>query len=414
MSSTYINKTFLFFSFIFLFSCQDTISSLNKKDSIEIEDGNNIFETIEVFDLSPLDTFENNSIDIYTTQLSKYNFLDKNLKKLKINNYQDRYNIRMPINIIYNDKNYYSINSNGDLVKFDIFSGKLLNIYTIALKDTNKEPVSFALYNNDFIIGYKSGIVIRVNKSGKIIWVFNNPDLLNTPIKIYKDHLILLYAEKIILLETLSGNIIFEKKYKSNNVIQSSGGKIENYFNILFFILANSQFNALDIFLFEDHKLNFDKIELNTSLNNLNDQIHIYNNYLVYLDNGNIIHTYDINNGNFILTDFRINDSSSIILYNNIVISKGKNIIKFYNIKNGNLFNKINIIKNLNKNSIIIKALIINNKMHLFTNYGEIIILDKNLNIEKIINLKIKNINEIYSYQNKVFINTQKGITHIY
>ncbi len=414
MSSTYISKTFLFFSFIFLFSCQDTISSFNKKDPIEIEDRNNIFETTEVFDLSPTESFENTSIDLYTTQISKYNFLDKNLKKLKINNYQDQYNFRTPINVIYNDKNFYSINSKGDLLKFDTISGKLLDTYTIALKDSNKEPVSFALYNNDFIIGFKSGNVIRVNKSGKIIWVFNNKDLLNTPIKIYQDYLIILYAEKIIFLETLSGNIIFEKKYKSNNIIQSSGGKIKDYFNILFFILSNSEFNALDIFLFEDHKLNFDNIKLNTSLNNLNDQIHIYNNLLVYLDNGNIIHTYDINNGDFILNDFRINDSSSAILFNNIVISKGINIIEFYNIKNGNLFNKININKNINKNSMIIKALVINNKMHLFTNYGEIIILDNNLNIEKIINLKIKNINEIYSYQNKVFINTQKGITHIY
>ena len=52
--------------------------------------------------------------------------------------------------------------------------------------------------------------------------------------------------------------------------------------------------------------------------------------------------------------------------------------------------------------------------MHLFTDNGEIIIINQNLEVQEIVNLKIKSINKVYSYQNKIFISTEKGITYIY
>ncbi len=224
----------------------------------------------------------------------------------------------------------------------------------------------------------------------------------------------ILYPDKIIFLSNLNGDIIYEKNFKTRNIIQSSGGKIANYHNIVFFILPNSEFNSLDTYLFEEHNLNFETIELNTSLNNLRDQIHVYKNLLVYLDNGNIFHTYDINKDKFILIDFMINNSSSSVLFNNSLISKNDNFVEFYNIKNGNLFSRININKILNKNSKIINIFIINNNIHLFTDYGEIIILDRKLEIQEIINLQIKKINKVYNYQNKFFVSTEQGITYIY
>ena len=293
-------------------------------------------------------------------------------------------------------------------------SGKLIEKINIDLDKEKKVPVSFSLYKNDFIIAFISGEVVRINKLGKVIWIFKNKDLLNTPVKIYDDYLIILYPEKIVFLSPLNGDIIFEKDFKSSNIIQSSGGKIVNYYNIVFFILPNSEFNSLDTYLFEEHSLDFDDIEINTSLNNLRDQIHFYKNFLVYFDDGNIFHTYDINEDKFILVDFRIDNSFSSILFNNSLISKNENFIEFYNIKNGNLFSRININKILNKNSKIINAFIINKNIHLFMDDGKIIILDQNLEIQASINLKIKHINKVYNYQNKIFISTEKGITYIY
>ena len=414
MSFSFISKISLYLSFIFIISCQDTISSLINNENIDSYDYTFQLETEDSLDLSFFERYEDNVIDNYTYNASDYNFLDKDLAVIKINNYEAKYNNNNAINVIYLDQSIYSINKEGDLLKFDLNSGKLIEKINIDLDKEKKVPVSFSLYKNDFIIAFISGQVVRINKLGKVLWIFENKALLNTPVKIYDDYLIILYPEKIVFLSILNGDIIFEKDYKSSNIIQSSGGKIVNYYNIVFFILPNSEFNSLDTYLFEEHSFDFDKIELNTSLNNLRDQIHFYKNFLVYFDNGNIFHTYDINEDKFILVDFRINNSFSSILFNNSLISKNENFIEFYNIKNGNLFSRININKILNKNSKIINAFIINKNIHLFMDDGQIIILDQDLEIQETINLKIKHINKVYNYQDKIFISTEKGITYIY
>ncbi len=414
MSFSFISRISLYLSFIFIFSCQDTISSLRNNENIDSEDYSFQLETEEFLDFSFFEQYSDNVIDNYTYKESEYNFLDKDQVVLKINNYEAKYNNKEPINLIYLDENIYSLNKEGELLKFDLNNGKLIERINVDLDQVKKIPISFSLYNNDFIIAFKSGEVVRINKLGQVIWLFKNEDLLNTPVKIFDDYVIILYPEKIVFLSILNGDLIFEKAFETSNIIQSSGGKIVNYFNIVFFILPNSEFNSLDTYLYEEHSINFDNIELNTSLNNLKDQIHLYKNFLVYFDNGNIIHTYDINKEKFILVDFVVKNSSSAILFNNSLISKNENFIEFYNIKNGKLFSKININKILNKKSKIINSLIINKNVHLFSDNGEIIILDQNLEIQETVNLKIKNINKVYNYQNKIFISTEKGITYIY
>ena len=413
MSFSFISKIALYLSFIFIISCQDRISSFNN-NKIDTIDNKFQLETEEFLDFSLYEDYQENVFDAYTYKASDYNFLDKDQNKLKINNYESKYKNNNSINVVYLGQSIYSINIDGELLKFDSNTGKLIERINLELDQVKKIPISFSLYENDFIIAFKSGEVVRINKQGEVVWVFKNQDLLNSPVKIYDEYIIILYPEKIIFLSILSGDIIFEKAFKSSNIIQSSGGKIEKYYNIVFFILPNSEFNSLDTYLFEEHNLNFDKIELNTSLNNLKDQIHIYKNFLVYFDNGDIFHTYDINSDKFILVDFRITNSSSARLLNNSLISKNENFLEFYNIKNGNLFSRININKIINKNSKIINAFIINQNMHLFTDDGKIIILNQNLEIQETINLKIKNINKVYNYQNKIFISTEKGITYIY
>ena len=414
MSFSFISKLSLYLFFLFIISCQDTISSIRNNENIDSVDYTFQLETEEFLDLVYFEQYEDNVIDNYTYNASDYNFFNKDLGPLKINNYEAKYKNNNTINVIYLDKNIYSINKDGELLKFDLNNGKLIEKINIELDQVKKIPISFSLHKKNFIIAFISGEVAKINKLGEVIWLFKNQDLLNTPVKIFDEYLIILYPEKIVFLSILTGEIIYEKAFKSSNIIQSSGGKIENYFNIVFFILPNSEFNSLDTYLFEEHSLKFDNIELNTSLNNLKDQINIYKNFLIYFDNGNIIHTYDINKNKFALVDFRIKKSSSAILFNNSVISKNENFVEFYNIQNGNLFSRINISNKLNKKSRIINAFTINKNMHLFTDNGEIIILDKNLELQETINLKIKNINKVYNYQNKFFISTAKGITYIY
>ena len=60
--------------------------------------------------------------------------------------------------------------------------------------------------------GFKSGEVVRINKLGEQIWIFNYKGLLSTPIMIHDNYLIILYSQEIILLSLGTGQKIFEKR----------------------------------------------------------------------------------------------------------------------------------------------------------------------------------------------------------
>ena len=65
--------------------------------------------------------------------------------------------------------------------------------------------------------------------------------------------------------------------------------------------MPTSEFKVIDTFLYEEHLSNLDNIEVITDLNNLNDYLHIYENYFVYIDNTNNLNTYDLINDNFLI-----------------------------------------------------------------------------------------------------------------
>ena len=211
MSSSFISRISLYLSFLFIFSCQDTISSLRNNENIDSDDYTFQIETEEVLDFSSFEQYDENVIDNYTSNSSGYNFLYKDLAVLKINNYEAKYNNNEPINLIKLDESIYSLNKDGELLKFDLNNGKLIERINIDLEQEKKVPISFSIYNNDFIIAFKSGEVVRINKFGQVVWLFKNKDLLNTPVKILDDYLIILYPQKIVFLSILSGDIIFEK-----------------------------------------------------------------------------------------------------------------------------------------------------------------------------------------------------------
>ena len=414
MNINFINKVSIIIFLVFVISCQERlIFNENPKNNETIKKSYD-YEYEDKIDFLSNYNLDKNIIDFYSYHPTNFNFLDKKLFKIKINNYESDFKNNLPINLIYYNSEIYSLNSKGDILKFNIENGKLIERYSIDLPIENKIPVSFSLFNSNFIIGYKSGDVIKTDTKGKIVWSYKNKNLLNTPIKHYNNNLIILYPEDIIILSSESGKVVFEKNYKSNNIIQSNGGKIISYFNFIYFILPNSEFHSIDTFLFDDNLSKLQNIELVTSLNNLNDNISIYNNLFSYLDNSNIIYTYDLINNKFLLSKFIINNNNSSIFYNNSLITKNEKILEFYNIKNGKLFANVNIEKIFKKNSKIIHSIVIDNKLHLFTDTGKVLILDEYFAINDLIDLKIKKINKIYNYQEKLFVSTEKGITYIF
>ena len=91
MSFSFISRISLYLSFIFIFSCQDTISSFRNNENIDSEDYTYRLETEEFLDFSFFEQYNENVIDNYTYNASDYNFLDKDLAALKINNYEAKY-----------------------------------------------------------------------------------------------------------------------------------------------------------------------------------------------------------------------------------------------------------------------------------------------------------------------------------
>ena len=413
MSFNTISKlSFFIIIFIFIYSCQDKL--LFDKEVSDEEIVLYDTENKQKIDLSFIENSQNQVIDFYTEHAVDYDFLKLDLDKVKINGFENKYVNSVPINLIIQDLFIYSVNFKGEILKFDLKEGKLIDKYKINVPVQDKKPVSFSSIDNDFIVGFKSGEVLRINSEGNIIWQYNKINLLNTPIKHFENNLIVLYSDSLVIIAASTGEVIFEKVYKSNNIIQSSGGKITNYFNIIFFILPNSEFDIIDTFLYNEHLEDLKNVKILNSLNNLNDFVHIYKNLFIYLDNGKMINTYDLIENKYIIKNKNINNSTSQILYNNALISKGANSLKFYNLTNSKVFFKLDISEIFKEDSVILKAITINDKLHVFDSNGILLIINKNLTINKIIDLKIRNINRVYNHQGKLFISTNKGFTYIF
>ena len=412
MSFNYINKLLIILTSIFLLSCQNNLQS-NKviKDNYYDQ---SIIEINETLDTNYYENFEENLFDFYTIRSINYDFTKKKLDRIKIKSYLNNNNELNPINLIYDKVHIYSLDSEGNILRIDKKTGKLNEIISISLENSNFiNPVSFSLIDDNFIIGFKSGEIIKCTKEGKVLWQFKKDNFLNTPLTITNDYIIVLYPEDIIFLSNNNGKILFQENYKDGKIIQSNGGKLAIYFNFLYFILPNSFFGSIDTYLFDKHMSEIDTLQIETSLNNLNDNLHIYQNFLVYLDNGNKLSTFDIANNDFLLKDFTLNNILSYTFYNNSLAVLKNNSIEFYNIKNGNIFFSIDIEKKLKNDVKIIKIFSTNEKIHILFNTGLLLILD-NKKIDQSIDLKIKDVNHIYNSNDMFFVSTKKGITYVY
>ncbi len=414
MSLKFISRYLLLISFLFIFSCQDRLPYFETDKNKSLSNNKIIKEKSEKLDFKNYELLVNDEIDYYSNEFVNYNFTKKKLKRIKVNNYENTIANNLSINTYFINSEIFSINYKGEIVNFEKENGKLITKFPIEISSKNINPVSFTLIDNDFIVGFRSGEILRVKKNGEIKWSYKDNNILNTPIKLHNNKLVVLYPNSIVILSSDNGDIIYKKEYNTSNIIQSNGGKLVSYFNLLFFILANSEFKVLDTYLNLEHFSRLEELQVNTPLNNLSDKIYVYENLFVYLDNGNSLSTYNILSNNYLLENYKISNFSSLIFFNNSFITKNESFLQFFNIKNGNLFASIDIKKYLKINSELIKAITINEKLHLFSSDGKLIIINQDFDIEDAIDLKIKNIIRVYNYQDKFFISTSKGLTYIF
>ena len=239
MIFNYISKLFVFLLCFLTFSCKDVLklSNINNED---ITYNNNLnLENNDIVDKNYYEFYNEEFIDYYTAQYVDINFLNKDLVKIKINNNESKKNNNTSNEVIIYENSFYSINFKGQILRFNLDNGDLIeriDIKKTSLKD--KTPISFSLFEQDFIVGFKTGEIIRVNTKGEIQWIFKKEEILNTPIKISQNFLFVLYPEELIILSSKNGDLILAACYD-----WSQKGKFKRYKDDFRVTISNKEFD---------------------------------------------------------------------------------------------------------------------------------------------------------------------------
>ena len=109
---------------------------------------------------------------------------------------------------------------------------------------------------------------------------------------------------------------------------------------------------------------------------------------------------------NFLLYNFKINNSTSNYFFNNSLIIKNDNYLEAINILNGKSFWLID--GKFNKKSKILNINTINEHLTIFLNNGKVILIN-NSEISENLNLKLKKIKSIYFINNKIITQSENG-----
>ena len=417
MNFKYINKFLLIIIIFFFHSCKtiEKFSKENDKNISKITINDNI-ESNESISLKKNNHLNKLFLDFYSDDYNSDIYFNKDIKKkLTINNFKKSYDNDNPIKVYLINNFIYGIDNKSNFNIFNIEDGKLIK--SIKLFELNKKnlptPTSFSFYNENFIIGFRSGKIININKDGELIWEYEHDKILSTPIKIYKNNIIALYGNTIKFISIENGNEILSEIYEGSEIINARGGKVKHFANILYFILPNSSLGQIDSFFYEKTYSNFTLNNYQDSINNAYDEIHVFDNYISYFDDRLNLYSYDIYLDKFILSQKRISDVNSFKFFNNSLIVKSDNSIKAYNIKNGKIFWSHDIKKIVKDDVDIVNIKSFNNEINIFFENGMVLIIDDK-QIKDIINLKLKNINLLYLQNNKMFFSHDNGKTTIF
>jgi len=388
-----INKFFILSLFIMLSACNTS----------------NIYDTLKIktYESPNVENYDDNDIFLNDSNNFKFNYKKKFVLK-NIKNKNSNYN-----NIILDNPNIYALSNNLELIQFDYNTGEQIFLKKIDIETINDDSViSFNFVDNSFIIAFKSGSILRINRLGEIIWIFKSNKTLNTPLKIINKQLVSLYVDEIKSFSINDGSEIWSEIYEDIPVYQAQGGQLVNFNNLLFFILPNNKVGSIDLNIGLPNNSEFNNMPLISAINNTNDKIHIFDNYLVYLDEGKYLYTFDIFLNDFILFKFNINESESNIFFNNSLILKDGNFLQALNIINGKTFWLIDN-KKISKKATIKGIRNSKENIEIYLTNGDIISIKNKKFVEKK-DLGINNINNLNFKKNNIIVNTESGKTIIY
>jgi len=382
MSFTLINKSFFsILSLLFLFSC----STKTVYEKITPK-------TYEVPFVETIDDGQINIININSVQINSENELllkDFKNETLYFNN------------IITNKDEIYAYKDN-KLYNFDYSTGDLISTKDLTLSNNEDILIAFEYIDNSFLLSFKSGSIFKLNRNFEIIWTYESKKKLNTQPFISNGQIILLYGDEIKGLRLEDGNQIWSETYQDMPIYQAIGGQVASFFNIIYFILPNNSIGAIDLNFGLIHNSKFDDIPLNSSINNSKDKIHIYDNYLVYIDEGKYLYTLDIFNDEFILFKKNINLFSSSFLFNNSIIIKEGNHLQAINLNNGETYWLISD-KKISKKSEIVNVRNYETNIEVFLSNGDVLSI-RNKELKSIKNLDIGKVDHISFEKQNIII----------
>ena len=219
MSFIYTNNLFLFLLSLIVLSCG---SVENFTDLSQKKENNAPY--VEQFK-------KNDFIKINTSIENNFGLS----KKYLINNYGKKYNNFLPIKNYIIDNIIYSFNHKFELLQFDLNSGNLLSLKKIDYEfDFDTDILtSFITHNEEFFISLKSGLIIKINKNGKVLWIHKTDKLLNSNLLIKDERLIAIYADEVKTLSLLDGSEIWNETYNDLPIYQAKGGQLVDFFNLI-------------------------------------------------------------------------------------------------------------------------------------------------------------------------------------
>ena len=389
MNFIFLSKYFLLFAILFLLSCNsvEKIADLNFKKKINIPE-------------------VKNSENIEKIILTDSNFKSNFTKKFYLKNIKKTKKMQSKLKTVIIDEEFYTFNSKSELFINSSKGGKLIKNYKIIENEMDDNLSTIYFKDNYFILGFRSGKIIKIDLNGEIHWEFKNNKIFNSLIYELNNVILVLYGDEIVALNFDDGIKLWSEIYADNPIIQSKGGQIYNFFNDIYFKLPNGKIGSIDLFLGSKNNNKFVNLDLQNSINNSNDKIYLFKNFIIYLDEGEFLYTYNLLTDKFLLYNFKINNSTSNYFFNNSLIIKNDNYLEAINILNGKSFWLID--SKFNKKSKILNINTFNEHLTIFLNNGKVILINDS-EISENLNLKLKKIKSIYFINNKIITQSENG-----
>lgn len=419
MNFKYISKFFLI-SLLFLIPSCKSIDFLNENiEDLKSLDHKDIQETETLISLNLPSNSNHTNIDFYNNiELFSWNNKIDYKKLISFNSYKKNYEDSNSLIGLISENFLYFLNNKSELISYDLpnfeFSKTIkLNLPTI---EKNIFPTSVASKDNVFFASYINGKLIKFKSNGEILWLKDFKDIIKTPIKLFNDNIIVMLTDSIASVNSTNGSINWQFFINSKNSLSTMGGNLVDLNHFLFFVLPNNQFGKIDTIFGELKDFPNPLFNNNNSIKSNESKLHSYNNILSYFDGNQFLSTFNIATNKFYLESIEIENTLSFIYFNNsLITTHNDGFLKSFNILNGNIFWKVNLLDLIDQKDKIIEVANYKKSLIIFFKSGKIIELNSiNGNLISYIKINSKNIIKIQYIKNYIIATQQNGKTSIY